>query len=48
MLFRSLLDLLRRPELCLPAASTEVHEALTELVAAIERAQATVLDDDDT
>jgi len=44
----SLLDLLRRPELCLPAASTEVHEALTELVAAIERAQATVLDDDDT
>lgn len=43
----SLLDLLRRPELCLPAASTEVHEALTELVTAIERAQATVLDDND-
>ena len=43
----SLLDLLRRPELCLPDASSEVQEALTELVKAIERAQTTVLDDDD-
>lgn len=43
----SLLDLLRRPELCLPDASTEVQEALTELVAAIERAQITVLSGDD-
>ena len=43
----SLLDLLRRPELCLPAAPPEVHAALVELVDAIERAQETVLGDDD-
>ena len=43
----SLLDLLRRPELCLPDASSDVQEALTELVKAIERAQTIVLGDDD-
>ncbi len=43
----SVLDLLRRPELCLPDASPEVQAALVELVEAIERAQATVLGDDD-
>ncbi len=43
----SLLDLLKRPELCLPGASAEVHAALVELVAAIERAQEMVLRDDE-
>jgi len=43
----SLLDLLKRPELCLPEAPAEVQAALIELVDAIERAQDTVLGDDD-
>jgi hypothetical protein len=43
----SLLDLLKRPELCLPAASPEVQAALVELAAQIEDAQAAVLQDDD-
>jgi hypothetical protein len=43
----SLLDLLKRPELCLPAASPEVHAALAELAEQIERAQAVVLEHDD-
>ena len=43
----SLLDLLKRPELCLPDASAEVHAALTELVEAIHRAQEQVLGDDE-
>ena len=43
----SLLDLLKRPELCLPGAPGEVHAALVALAGAIERAQDTVLGDDD-
>lgn len=43
----SLLDLLKRPELCLPEASDEVQAALAALAGAIERAQDTVLGDDD-
>ncbi len=43
----SLLDLLKRTELCLPDAPEAVREALVELVEAIERAQDTVLGDDD-
>lgn len=43
----SLLDLLARPELCLPEAAPEVHEALRELVREIERAQAEILSDDE-
>lgn len=43
----SLLDLLKRPELCLPAASSEVHAALAELVEQIEHAQTVVLQQDD-
>ncbi len=43
----SLLDLLKRPELCLPGASSEVQAALAELVEQIEGAQTTVLGSDD-
>ncbi len=43
----SLLDLLKRPELCLPGASSEIHAALVELVEQIEDAQTTVLGSDD-
>lgn len=43
----SLLDLLKRPELCLPDAAPEVHAALVTLVEQIEGAQQTVLGDDD-
>ena len=43
----SLLDLLKRPELCLPGEAGEVHAALVALAGAIERAQDTVLGDDD-
>lgn len=43
----SLLDLLKRPELCLPDAAPEVHDALRSLVEQIERAQAEILSDDD-
>lgn len=43
----SLLDLLKRPELCLPDASSEVQAALAELVEQIEDAQLTVLGSDD-
>ncbi len=43
----SLLDLLKRPELCLPGAAPEVHAALVTLVEQIEGAQQTVLGDDD-
>lgn len=43
----SVLELLRRPELCLPDASPEVQEALRALVEQIERAQAEILSDDD-
>lgn len=43
----SLLDLLKRPELCLPDAPAEVHAALTELVEAIRRAQELALGDDE-
>jgi hypothetical protein len=43
----SLLDLLKRPELCLPAATPEVHAALAELAEQIEHAQTVVLQGDD-
>lgn len=43
----SLLDLLRRPEVCVPDAAPEVQEALRSLVEQIERAQAEILGDDD-
>jgi hypothetical protein len=43
----SLLDLLKRPELCLPGASSQVQEALAELVELIEDAQRAVLGSDD-
>jgi hypothetical protein len=43
----SLLDLLKRPELCLPDAAPEVHDALRSLVQQIELAQAEILSDDD-
>lgn len=43
----SLLDLLRRPELCLPDAAPEVHDALRSLAQQIERAQAEILSDED-
>lgn len=43
----SLLDLLKRPELCLPDAAPEVHDALRSLVQQIELAQAEILGDDD-
>ena len=43
----SLLDLLKRPELCLPGAPSEVHAALAELVEQIEDAQLTVLEGDE-
>ncbi len=43
----SLLDLLKRPELCLPEAAPEVHEALRSLAHEIERAQTELLSDDD-
>jgi hypothetical protein len=43
----SLLDLLKRPELCLPAATPEVHAALAELAEQIEHAQAVVLHNED-
>lgn len=43
----SLLDLLRRPELCLPDAEPEVHDALRSLAQQIERAQAEILSDED-
>lgn len=43
----SLLDLLKRPELCLPDAAPEVHEALRSLVQQIELAQAEILSDED-
>lgn len=43
----SLLDLLKRPELCLPGATAEVHAALLALVEQIEGAQETVLGSDD-
>lgn len=43
----SLLDVLKRPELCLPDAAPEVHSALVELAMQIEDAQAAVLTDDD-
>ena len=44
----SVLELLRRPELCLPDAPPEVQEALRTLAEQIERAQAEILSDDDT
>lgn len=43
----SVLELLRRSELCLPDAPPEVQEALRALVEQIERAQAEILSDDD-
>lgn len=43
----SLLDLLKRPELCLPDAAPEVQEALRSLAREIERAQTEILSDDD-
>lgn len=43
----SLLDLLKRPELCLPDAAPEVHDALRSLVQQIELAQAEILSDDE-
>lgn len=43
----SVLELLRRPELCVPDAAPEVHEALRSLAEQIERAQAEILSDDD-
>lgn len=43
----SLLDLLKRPELCLPTATPEVHAAVAELVEQIEHAQTVVLQHDD-
>jgi len=43
----SLLDLLKRPELCLPDATPDQRAALTELARRIEAAQATVLGSDD-
>lgn len=43
----SVLELLRRPELCLPDAPAEVQEALRALAEQIERAQAEILGDDD-
>lgn len=43
----SLLDLLKRPDVCLPDAAPEVHEALRSLAREIERAQAEILSDDD-
>lgn len=43
----SLLDLLKRPELCIPGGSPEVHAALVELAEQIEQAQDAVLRDDD-
>ena len=43
----SLLDLLKRPELCLPGASSEVRAALAELTRQIEDAQASVLGSDE-
>lgn len=41
----SMLELLRRTDLTLPDASQEVHDAIAEIVAEVERAQADVLDD---
>lgn len=43
----SVLELLKRPELCVPEASLEVHEALRALALQVERAQAEILGDED-
>lgn len=43
----SVLDLLKRPELCLPDAAPEVQDALRCLAREIERAQAEILSSDD-
>ena len=41
----SLLSLVRRTDLCLPDSPPEIHEAIAELVAHIEKAQAEVVGD---
>ncbi len=41
----SLLDLLERPEVCLPEASDEVREGLSALAQRIREAQEEILDD---
>jgi hypothetical protein len=42
----SLLDLLERPDLCLPDASDEVREGLSALAQRIRQAQEEILEDD--
>ncbi len=42
----SLLEVLKRPELCVPDASPEVHDALRALALQVERAQAEILADE--
>jgi len=42
----SLLEVLKRPELCVPDASLEVHDALRALALQVERAQAEILADE--
>lgn len=43
----SLLELVERPDICLPDAPEELHEGILALTRAIRRAQEEILGDDD-